>query len=156
MTLTLDVARFDAALAEGKLADLAVAIHAGGVSIRATADLLSYYAIFLKSAGRTADADRVHLAQDAVMGALGAKINGRLVAGFESALRGGTLVGFAEALHAAGLKKQEIADRFVEFTFLLRGARLGSDEERVNEVIDMLCGWCDSTARLFPDEPDAD
>ena len=152
----LDIARFDAALRAAKLETLALEIHDSGVPLRTTADLFSDYAIFLKSAARFAEAEMVHDTLDAVMGALGKRMNPTLVAGFEAALRGGTLVGFAQALHGAGLKKQEIADRFVEFTFLLRGANLGADEEHVNEVIDQLCGWCDASARLFPDEPDAD
>lgn len=152
----LDIARFDAALRGAKLEALALEIHDSGVSLRTTAELFSDYAIYLKSAGRVAEAEMVHDTLDAVRGALGKRMNPKLVSGFESAIRGGTLVGFAQALHGAGLKKQEIADRFVEFTLLLRGAKLEADEDRVNEVLDLLCGWCETPARLFPDEPDAD
>lgn len=154
--MTLDVERFDAALRAGRLEGLALEIHAAGLPMRATADLFTDYAIYLRDAGRTGDADLVHAALDSVLGVLGGRLNPKLVAGFEAALRGGTLVGFAQALHGAGLKKQEITDRFVEFTFLLRGAKLDADEERVDEVVDLLCGWCDAAARLFPDEPDAE
>jgi len=154
--MELDVARFDAALRAGKLAGLALEIHDAGVSIRATAELFSDYATWLKSKGRVAEAQMVSDENDAILGALGGRMNPRLVAGFEDALRGGTLVGFAEALHRAGLKKQEIMDRFSEFAFRLRAPDRERDLDACHDVMDLLCGWCDPGARLFPDEPDAE
>jgi predicted RNase H-like nuclease len=76
-------------------------------------------------------------------------MNSEIKSQFEDALVSKSLISLVEQMKNEGRTQLQIYHLFESFRALLRETDREADEDDVMDVMDLICGWCGKSARLF-------